>query len=148
MAHPLDDGSSITLESEVESTISQFSAHDARNYRLLLGPIIRAWEDLVDDFTRGLLRVPKHPVAMGVFGISALLPAQVLARLLFRDERARALFAGCAAHSVIPFTKASSSAVALVMLAAGHTTGRPIARGGAVSISRALVNRLTELGVV
>ena len=146
MAHPLDDGSSITLESEVESTISQFSAHDARNYRLLLGPTIRAWEDLVDDFTRGLLRVPKHPVAMGVFGIPALLPAQVLARLLFRDERARALFAGCAAHSVIPFTKASSSAVALVMLAAGHTTGWPIARGGAVSISRALVNRLTELG--
>jgi len=73
-------------------------------------------------------------------------PARLLARTLFRSERARALFAGIAAHSVLPLTRISSSAAGLVLGAAGHATGWPIAAGGAQSISNALAACLRSLG--
>jgi phytoene dehydrogenase-like protein len=83
---------------------------------------------------------------MAQFGLPALLPATTLAKTLFRDEPARALFAGCAAHSVIPLSRIASSATGLVLAAAGHTTGWPIAAGGAQSITNALIGYLQSLG--
>jgi phytoene dehydrogenase-like protein len=70
----------------------------------------------------------------------------MLARTVFRDERARALFAGVAAHSVLPLTRIASSATGLILAAAGHTTGWPIAAGGAQSIADALASYLRSLG--
>ena len=74
------------------------------------------------------------------------MPAQMLATTLFQDERARALFAGIAAHSVLPLTRVASSAAGLVLAAAGHTTGWPIAAGGGQSITNALASYLHSLG--
>jgi phytoene dehydrogenase-like protein len=51
-----------------------------------------------------------------------------------------------AAHSVLPLESAFSSAVALVLAAAGHSTGWPIAAGGAQSVSDALAAYLRSLG--
>jgi phytoene dehydrogenase-like protein len=107
---------------------------------------VLAWEDLVADFTRPLLRIPSHPVALARFGLPALLPARTLARSLFRSEAARALFAGCAAHSVLPLTRIASAATGIVFVAAGHTTGWPIVAGGAQSLTDALVAHLESLG--
>jgi phytoene dehydrogenase-like protein len=107
---------------------------------------VRDWEKLVADFTRPLLGVPHHPVAMAFFGPPALLPARTLARTLFHDERARALFAGCAAHSVLPLTRVSTAATGLVLAAAGHTTGWPVIAGGAQSLTDALAAHLRSLG--
>ena len=39
---------------------------------------------------------------MARFGLLAPWPASTVARLLFRDREARALFAGMAAHSLLP----------------------------------------------
>ena len=83
---------------------------------------------------------------MAIFGPAALAPAQLLATTLFQDERARALFAGIAAHSVLPLTRVASSAAGLVLAAAGHTTGWPIAAGGGQSITNALAGYLQSLG--
>jgi phytoene dehydrogenase-like protein len=146
LAHPLDNGPALLLETSLETTAAQFSAHDARNYRALLASTIRDWPALVDDFTRGLLRLPHHPIAMATFGAAALLPARTLARTVFQDHRAQALLAGCAAHAVIPLTRVSSASTALVMLGAGHTTGWPIVRGGAGSLTRALAACFLDLG--
>jgi phytoene dehydrogenase-like protein len=146
LAHPLDDGTAVTLEHDIDATVVQFGAKDAKAWRTLLASSVRDWPKLVDDFTRPLLRFPSHPVAMATFGSAAMLPAQTLARSVFRDERARALFAGCAAHSVLPLTAVASSATGLVLAAAGHTTGWPIAAGGAQSIPDALADYLRSLG--
>ena len=146
LAHPLDDGTAVTLEHALEATAAQFPPHDASSWRSLLAPTVRHWPQLVEDFTQPLLRFPSHPIDMATFGLPALLPAQMLATMLFQDERARALFAGVAAHSVLPLTRVASSATGLVLAAAGHTTGWPIAAGGAQSITNALASYLQSLG--
>lgn len=146
LAHPLDDGSAVALEHDLGETAAQFEAHDARAWRALLGPSVRDWPKLVEDFTHPLLRLPRHLPAMAIFGTAALLPARTLARAAFNGQRARALLAGCAAHSVIPLTQVASAAAGLVLATAGHTTGWPVAAGGAQSITSALAAYLRWLG--
>jgi phytoene dehydrogenase-like protein len=146
VAHPLADGTAVTLDHALESTVAQLTRHDGRAWRSLLGPTVRNWPQLIEDFTQPLLRFPSHPIAMATFGPAALMPAQLLATTLFQDERARVLLAGIAAHSVLPLTRVASSAAGLVLAAAGHTTGWPIAAGGAQSITNALASYLQSLG--
>ena len=51
---------------------------------------------------------------MARFGLYAVRPAAALARGLFRGARARALFAGLAAHSLVPpLERPASAAVGL-----------------------------------
>jgi phytoene dehydrogenase-like protein len=146
VAHPLDDGTAVTLEHVLEATVAQLTTHDGGAWRSLLGPTVRNWPQLIEDFTQPLLRFPSHPIAMATFGPAALMPAQLLATTLFQNERARVLLAGIAAHSVLPLTRVASSAAGLVLAAAGHTTGWPIAAGGAQSITNALASYLQSLG--
>ena len=146
LAHPLDDGSALLLEHAIDATAWQFGAHDARAWRSLFGPTVRGWPDVVEGALAPLLGVPKHPVAMANFGVAALWPARMLARTVFGGERARALFAGCAAHSVLPLTRVASAATGLILVAAAHSTGWPIVAGGAQSLADALASHLRALG--
>ena len=146
LAHPFDDGSALTLEHTLEATASQLGPHDSKAWRSLFASSVRNWPSLVDDFTQPLLRLPTHPLAMARFGLPALLPAQLLANTLFRDDRTRALFAGVAAHSVLPLSHLTSAATGIVLTAAAHSTGWPIASGGAQSIANALASYLQSLG--
>jgi phytoene dehydrogenase-like protein len=146
LAHPLDDGTALLLEHSLEATAAQFIAHDARAWRLLLASSVRDWPKLVNEALHPLLRLPRSPVVMATFGAAAMLPAQALARTVFRDEPAQALFAGCAAHSMLPLTHVASSASGLVLATAAHTTGWPIAAGGAQSLTNALAAYLRSLG--
>jgi phytoene dehydrogenase-like protein len=146
VAHPLDDGTAVLLEHSVDATVAQFSSDDQRAWRALVAPSVRDWGSLVDDFLRGVLHFPRHPVQLANFGSIALLPAQGLAKAIFSGVRARAVLAGCAAHAVIPLTNLSSSATGLVFLTAAHTTGWPIVRGGAGELTRALAELLQSLG--
>ena len=146
LAHPFDDGTALTLEHSLDATAAQLEPRDARNWRALFAPTVRDWPGIVESVMHPLLGLPKHPAAMASFGPAALLPAQMLARTVFRSESARALFAGCAAHSVLPLTRLSSSAAGVVFVAAAHTTGWPIAAGGAQSLTDALAGYLDSLG--
>ena len=76
----------------------------------------------------------------------AIRPATSLARAYFKTERGRALFAGLAAHSVLPLEKLTTSAVALVLAVAGHAAGWPFARGGSQQLTAALVKYLESMG--
>jgi phytoene dehydrogenase-like protein len=69
-----------------------------------------------------------------------------LARSRFTGKRARALFAGVSTHSILPLETTASAAVGLTLIAAGHTKGWPILRGGAQSLTDALVRHLEDLG--
>jgi phytoene dehydrogenase-like protein len=146
LAHPLDDGSAVMLEHDLAATAEGLGAHDGRAWQTLLGPTVRDWPVLLESALRPLLGIPRHPLALLNFGLAAGWPARGLARSVFRNERARSLFAGCAAHSVIPLTTLGSSAAGLMLAAAGHTTGWPVAEGGAQSLSNALASRLRSLG--
>jgi phytoene dehydrogenase-like protein len=146
LAHPLDDGTALLLEHDLEATAAQFESHDARAWRSLLGPSIRDWPRIVEAFMQPLTGAPRHPVTMAMFGAVAGLPARWLARSAFRSERTRALFGGLAGHAVMPLTEVASSATALVLATAGHTTGWPVAAGGSQSITRALAGLLRSLG--
>src|SRR5438477_138111 len=78
--------------------------------------------------------------------LNSLCPTTLLAKLMFKHEPARALFAGIAAHSFLPLEAPGSSAFGLVLGLAGHAVGWPIPRGGSQQISNALAAYLRELG--
>jgi len=144
LAHPFDDGTAALVERSVELTASTLGGDEAR-YRRLMSPLVRDAEKVLDDIL-GPLGVPSHPAALARFSVRAGLPATVFARRAFREERARGLFAGLAAHSMLPLTRLPSSAFGLVLGMLAHTTGWPLARGGSQSIADALASYLRSLG--
>jgi phytoene dehydrogenase-like protein len=145
LAHPLDGGEAVVLERSLEAT-SEALGRDGAAYRWLMAPPVRRWEALAGDILGPLLRVPHHPVALARFGVRAAPPAAWLARALFREERARALFAGLAAHTIVPLEQLTTAAIAVVLGALGHVVGWPFPRGGAQSLADALVRLFTSLG--
>ncbi|MFN2542572.1 MAG: phytoene desaturase family protein [Chthoniobacterales bacterium] len=145
LAHPLDDGTATCLHRDVDQTADLLGS-DARVYRALMQPLARDWGKLANEFLQPILHWPQHPFALAKFGLPAICPAALLAKVLFRREPARALFAGIAAHSFLPLEAPVSSAFALVLGTAGHAVGWPIPRGGSQSIANALADYLRELG--
>ena len=145
-AHPLDDGTAVLLEHSIEDTIANLDAVDGRKYRSLLGPLADSFSELIDEILGPIQHIPQHPLLLARFGLSAFLPAASLAHSRFLGVRARALFAGMAAHSVLSLEAVTSSAVGLVLMAAGHAGGWPIVRGGAQILTDALARHLEYLG--
>jgi phytoene dehydrogenase-like protein len=145
VAHPLDDGTAACLHRDVDLTADLLGA-DSRAYRRLMKPLARDWEKLAAEFLQPMLHLPRHPFALARFGIPALCPATLLAKTFFKQESARALFAGIAAHSFLPLEAPVSSAFAFVLGIAGHAVGWPIPRGGSQTIANALADYLRELG--
>jgi phytoene dehydrogenase-like protein len=118
---------------------------DASRYGRVFTPLAHHAEDLLDQFL-GPLRLPRHPVQTAAFGVPALMPASLLARTLFAGGRARAVFAGMAAHSMMSLDGLASASIGLVMGMVAHSVGWPVVRGGAGNLSTALAARLTALG--
>jgi phytoene dehydrogenase-like protein len=144
LAHPLDDGTAVMVEGTVEQTAANLGP-DAGAYRRLMEPLVAGWQGLLDDVL-GPLRFPSHPVLMARFGLTALLPAATLARAVFRGERARAVFAGMAAHAMLPLTSPATAAIGLILGMLSHAIGWPMARGGSQRIADALGAHLESLG--
>ena len=106
VAHALDAGRAVVLERSVAATAAAFSdAHDARAWRRLFGPLGRDAGLLSHELLRPVVHVPRHPLALARFGLPALRSATGLARSRFRGDDARALFAGLAAHSMLPIDR-------------------------------------------
>jgi phytoene dehydrogenase-like protein len=92
------------------------------------------------------LRIPKHPIRMAHFGLLGLLPATAALRLRFRGRRARAVLAGCAAHSILPLERPLTAAVAMIFALTAHVEDWPVAAGGSRAIGQALAAYFRELG--
>ena len=144
VAHPFDDGTAVILERSVEET-SEMLGSDAAAYRKLMGPLVAAWENIANVIL-GPLRIPRHPILLARFGLMALRSARSLAEGLFDTERARALFAGLAAHSMLPLESRLTAGFGLVLGITGHAVGWPLPRGGSQKISDALASYLKSLG--
>jgi phytoene dehydrogenase-like protein len=144
VAHPLDDGSCVVLERSVANTAERLGV-DGAAYRQLMEGFVHLGLPLFGDLL-GPLRIPRHPLAMARFGFYGIRSARGLARGLFTEERARAVLAGCAAHSILPLDKLLTGAVGLVFAFTAHLCDWPIARGGSHAISHALLSYLRSLG--
>jgi phytoene dehydrogenase-like protein len=112
--------------------------------RLFEGPSA-AFGTFADDIMGPLIRPPRHPLHLARFGLPALAPASLLARV-FRTRQARALWAGVAAHAFHPLERPFTASVGLGIITAGHHYGWPVAVGGSRRITDALAALLVELG--
>ena len=148
LAHPFDDGTAVALTNTLAAMSSQLTPADFTAWRRLFGSIVRSFDQLVPDILGPLIRLPRHPFALARFGIPALMPATTLAHTFFHDKRTQALFGGCAAHAVMPLESPLCSSVAIVLAAAAHTVGWPVAAAGSQSLSDALAAHLQALGGV
>jgi phytoene dehydrogenase-like protein len=146
VAHPLDDGTAVVLERDLAETESALG-EDGKAWRRLFGAFAGRWDQLAEGALGPVLRVPRHPFLMARFGLAAMQPAHSLAAG-FAGVRARALFAGLAAHSVLAFDRPFSSSAAVLLGAAAHAVGWPIPRTGSGAISRGLIGYLESLGGV
>ncbi|MEO0895667.1 MAG: NAD(P)/FAD-dependent oxidoreductase [Bacteroidota bacterium] len=144
VAHPLDDGPAVLLSKSVEETAIRLG-RDAKAYKRLIGPIANNIEGLLAD-SLGPLSFPKDPINFVRFGMRAGLPANFLSKLVFKEEAARALFAGCAAHSILPFSKLFTAALGVVFLATGHAVDWPMPKGGSQSLANALLACFEKAG--
>lgn len=144
LAHPLDDGTAAVLERSIEVTGLSLGS-DERAYRRLMEPIVADWQRVMPAVL-GPPRPPRHPLALARFGLRAARSAQGLADSIFSGERARAMFAGNAAHSFLPLNRPPSAAFGLMLGALGHVAGWPFPKGGAQRITDALASYLKSLG--
>jgi phytoene dehydrogenase-like protein len=145
LAHPFDDGTAALLHHSLDETVAGLGASDGTAYRQLIGDLVPRWRELFADVFR-TPKPPRHPWLMAKFGLRAIQSGSGLARSALKTEKARGLFAGIAAHSLLPLEQLSTSAVALVLATAAHAAGWPFARGGSQQLTRAMVSYLNSLG--
>jgi phytoene dehydrogenase-like protein len=144
VAHPLDDGTAVVLERSIDETAANLG-EDGPRYKRVIAPLVAGWPR-IDRVLLSMTRVPSHPFAAALFGLRGLRSASSFARLHFRGERARALFAGLAAHAILPLDRVPTAAFGLVFALTGHVVGWPIPRGGSQKIADALASHLVSLG--
>lgn len=130
VAHPLDGGVVASAD---------------RSYRELIEPFAARWQDLLEDFLAPL-GVPAHPLLFARFGLAGGWPATVLAKLRLRSPGARALFAGMAAHSILPLEFPGSAAFGVMLGTAAEAPGWPFVRGGSQNLANALAAYFESLG--
>lgn len=141
--HPLPDGTVASLHRSLSETADQLG-RDKKTYTDLLKPLVTHWEGLSSDFLSPL-KVPENPIKLARFGLNALQPATMLANK-FKETKTRALWAGMAAHGIQPLTNFTTSAIGMVLMAAGHHAGWPMLKGGSQSLADALAGYFESLG--
>jgi phytoene dehydrogenase-like protein len=146
LTHPLDDGPAVALERATVDTDAMLDATDAGAWSRAFDPLVAGWPELRARLLSPILRVPRHPITLARFGLNALRSAEGFASARFEGDRARALFAGIAAHSFLELDHPTSAGFGLALAVSGHAVGWPIARGGSQTIADALVGHLTVLG--
>ena len=144
LAHPLDDGRAGLAARDMALTVESLGVDGAR-WRRIFDPIVRNFDDLIVEVFQPLAHVPRHPLALGRFGMKALTPATWQAAR-FHDEPARALFTGVAAHKFGILTGPLGSSVGMMLTGAAHAVGWPVAEGGTEAITRALLAELAAHG--
>jgi len=143
-AHPFDDGTAAILTKSVQETAASLGA-DQYAYLNFILPVLQDWPKINHDVLGPPLGIPSHPLAMAKFGMKAMTSALSLANR-FHTKEGKGLWAGMAAHSMQALSSMTTSAIGMVLLAAGHLEGWPIPKGGSAQIAKALASYFTSLG--
>jgi phytoene dehydrogenase-like protein len=145
LAHPLEDGTAVLVERSLEAT-GRTLGEDAEPYRRLFAPLVKNWQQLLDELLGPFPFPPRHPLLLAGFGLKAIWPATWMARALFPGERGRAVFAGMAAHSMLPLDSAISASFGIMLTVPAHVVGWPVVKGGTQHIANALAAYFQSLG--
>src|SRR5260370_31690797 len=108
-------------------------------------PFAGHWPELSSEVLRPIHVLSWHPWLLARFGVVAFPSAKTLWRILFRNERTKALFAGLAAHSFLSLDEPLSAAFGVMLGAAAHAVGWPIPLGGAQSLTQSLCGQLAAV---
>lgn len=138
VAHPIDGGRAGVLYRSLDETARLMGA-DGQAWRRLFEPLSGRATDLGSELFQPILHLPRHPLLLARFGLSAMQPASMLVRRWERPET-RALFGGIAAHAMRPLTQPLTGAIGVTFCAVGHNTGWPVAEGGSRAITDALAS--------
>ena len=144
-AQPLDGGGAAVVARSLDATAERLG-RDAAAYRRLLAPLVRDCGTLTDLLLSSIRQPPPHlGTGLASFGLNGLRSAAALARR-FRTPEARALFAGAAAHGMIPLTAPPTGAVGLMLTSLAHAVGWPVAEGGSARITDAMAEAVVAAG--
>lgn len=144
LAHPFDDGTAALLERSLAATCLTLGS-DAKEYQNLMMPLLKSWNLLKEDLLAPL-HFPKHLYPLLRFAASGLRSATGLIDARFQNRHARGLFAGLAAHSILPLDHMITASFGLILGILGHRVGWPIPRGGSQKIADALAAYFSDLG--
>jgi phytoene dehydrogenase-like protein len=144
LAHPFEDGSAAVLHRSLTAT-GETLGQDADAWTALMTPFLTNADAFFSEILRPV-RIPRRPIQMARFGALGLRSCTSLARSRFQGPKARALFAGCAAHSFLPLDAPASASFGLVLALVGHATDWPCAEGGSGRIIASLAGYLKSLG--
>lgn len=172
--HTADDAvDAVLLHRSLEATAGELG-EDADAWRWIIGQVANNWDEVRQAFLtpprrplsglqapeapeslapdavwhrlrRGLRLGTRRSAALAQIGALGLMPARNMLRS-FTTQRARALFAGMAAHSTGPLKDPLTSAVGVIFAAAGHAGGWPVIRGGSQKLVDALAAQLQAHG--
>lgn len=143
-AHPLDDGTAGAFAQSFDRTDELLGADGAR-WRRVFEPPAAHFDELFEDASQPLLRMPRHPITLARFGLRGALPATVMAKA-WRTPQAKALWMGVAAHAFWPLSRPMSSVLGMALTSAAHAHGWVVAEGGSQAIARALADDVTRHG--
>jgi phytoene dehydrogenase-like protein len=136
LAHPLDDGTAVMLDRDLDQTTAALGI-GGKAWDRLMRPFVDHWKEFAPQILGPVSFLPRNPFLIARFGTLAVQSAHSVAHR-FRDPRTRALFAGLAAHSFLSLDEPLSAAFGILMAVPAHAVGWPIPRGGAQSITTAL----------
>ncbi|QHK20972.1 NAD(P)-binding protein [Pseudarthrobacter psychrotolerans] len=134
---PLDGGRAALGYHSLERTV-QGLGRDGDAYRRLLGPLVDRIDGVMDLTQHQLLRIPRDPLAVALFGLRTLEQGSRLWNTRFNSDLAPALLSGVAAHAVSQLPSLASAGAGLMLTALAHAQGWPIPLGGSASIAAAL----------
>src|SRR5215467_2264749 len=123
-AHPLDGGRAAVVTRSVPDTAAGLGKDEVA-YRRLMQPLADGGDALADAVLSSMRRPPRYSGALAAYARLGLRSAAAVARRFHTDE-ARGLFAGVAAHAMLPLTAPPTAGVALLLGSLAHTAGWPV----------------------
>lgn len=144
-AHVLDERTAYAWR-DLERTGAELGAGDGQVYTRLLRPLVQRIEALSDTLLNPLLKMPAHPLTLGLFSASTLGGMALKDIFSARYPRAAALYAGCAAHVAGGARGPANAGAGLFLAAAAHGQGWAVPRGGSQAIADALAAEVISHG--
>ena len=145
-AHPLDGGRAGIVHRDVSTTAAGLGASGG-TYERIMAPLLRDWEHLVQQVL-GPIRPPvplrRWPV-LARFVLRGARPVGLITRRL-DDDRAAAIIAGAAAHTMLPFWALPTGPFGVLLTLLAHAVGWPVVEGGSQGIADGLAAELATLG--
>ena len=143
-AHPLDGGRAAIVTRSVADTAARLGG-DADAYRRLMQPLADGGNAVADAVLSSMRRPPPYSGALAAYARLGPRSAAAVARRLHTEE-ARGLFAGVAAHAMLPLTAPPSAGVALLLGSLAHTVGWPVVAGGSARLTDAMGEAVVAAG--